>query len=486
MNVRIRCISITVFLVVVGLGLRGYHYGRNPSVWCDENGVMMNAMQKGYLALCGRLSIYTAAPPLFMWMEKASNQLFGDSPYSFRLPPFVASLLALVLLAWVAHRCLPPAAIPWAVFLFAVSDKLLWHACEAKPYSLDVLCATLLLVVYLLYRQRPVYQQCLAFLVVTPFVIFGCFPGGFLMGGVLCAMLLQVWRGRRLQDWAALGALSLVVAVCFLGMMVGPVRNQRADIEIIADTWYFAFPDYTRPWLLPWWTVCKLFDVPRYCMTPTGGFLLPIIITGGVWVWHKDRSLLALFTVPLGLALAAAFMKNYPFGYARVEAYGAPALILLTAVGFWVVWNYLRSRMATVTAWPSLYGHRRTLQIGCVLLTLLMLYPGVLTAWRVVHFWDRNDSDKATAYVLAHCRPDDGVQYSMWEYEYYFRQHRTLVEHAHEASVPRVWLISASLNGQDLDSALRNWPASQWHVEQVVSDFRHIKIFLLARARPSV
>jgi hypothetical protein len=45
------------------------------------------------------------------------------------------ALLALV------RRVLSPAAVPWAVFLAACSDQVLWHTCEAKPYAVDVLVA---------------------------------------------------------------------------------------------------------------------------------------------------------------------------------------------------------------------------------------------------------------------------------------------------------------------------------------------------------
>src|SRR5437762_13901671 len=92
----------TTSLVMLGLGLRLYHYVRNPSMWHDEAALVLNVLHKGFLDLLGPLSFAEAAPPAFLWIEKAVTLLLGDSTYALRLIPFLASCATLLLLVPIA------------------------------------------------------------------------------------------------------------------------------------------------------------------------------------------------------------------------------------------------------------------------------------------------------------------------------------------------------------------------------------------------
>src|SRR5262249_10591781 len=152
--------------------LRTFSYLRNPSVWHDEAALVLNVLGQGFADLLGPLFYAEAAPPLFLWAERAVVLLLGDSTYALRLLPFLASCAALLLLVPVARALLRPAAVPWAVLLFAFNDHLLWHATEAKPYSLDVLVATALLALWCRTRGWSLERQLLLYAVLAPAVIF--------------------------------------------------------------------------------------------------------------------------------------------------------------------------------------------------------------------------------------------------------------------------------------------------------------------------
>src|SRR5688572_7392603 len=92
--------------LALGLGLRCYHYLRNPSVWHDEAALMLNVLDKGYAELLGPLQFSEAAPPLFLWLEKAVSLVLGDGTLALRLVPFLASCASLAGLAWVAKKAL--------------------------------------------------------------------------------------------------------------------------------------------------------------------------------------------------------------------------------------------------------------------------------------------------------------------------------------------------------------------------------------------
>src|SRR5437764_7800809 len=124
------------WLVALGCGLRLFHYLRDPSVWHDEAALIVNVLRHDFWQLLGPLQWNEAAPPLFLWLERAIVLLLGDSTFALRLLPMLAGCAALILLAATAKRVLPPRGAFWSVLLFAVSDRLLWYACEATPYSL--------------------------------------------------------------------------------------------------------------------------------------------------------------------------------------------------------------------------------------------------------------------------------------------------------------------------------------------------------------
>src|SRR5262245_3930979 len=107
----------TECLVALGLALRLYHYLRNPSVWHDEAMLILNVLAKSFGELLGPLDFVQAAPPLFLWAEKAVLLTLGESTYALRLVPFLAGCAALLLVVPVARRILHPRAVPWAVLL---------------------------------------------------------------------------------------------------------------------------------------------------------------------------------------------------------------------------------------------------------------------------------------------------------------------------------------------------------------------------------
>src|SRR5205823_10849940 len=93
----------TGLLVTLGLALRLYHYLRDPSMWHDEAALVLNVLGKSFTGLLGPLFFAEAAPPLFLWVEKAVALLLGDGTFALRLVPFLASCAALVGVVGVAR-----------------------------------------------------------------------------------------------------------------------------------------------------------------------------------------------------------------------------------------------------------------------------------------------------------------------------------------------------------------------------------------------
>jgi hypothetical protein len=394
----------TWVLVALGLGLRLFHYLRDPSVWHDEAALIVNVLGKGFRELLGPLFLGEAGPPLFLWLERVMFLLGGDSTYVLRLLPFLASCLALILMVPVARRFLRPDAVPWAILLVACSDKLLWHGCEAKPYAIDVLCATGLLAIYAWTSAWSLGRRLILDTLLAPILIFIAYPGCFLCGGLLLALFPAVCRQKRTTIWAGYGMLVLATAISFALLALGPARAQRCGP--MESCWLRQFPDWENPWTVPGWTLFSTLDMVRYCLGPGGHGLALIVLIGAMAIWRRgQRALATLLCVPIVLALLAALAGAYPYGGARVEVFALPALAILAGAGLLPMWTWLRARCRPAS---------------CAL-PILFLAPLDWSLYGLAFPWPRADCEGAAQFVLSHRQEGEAITANHWEYLYYFR-----------------------------------------------------------------
>jgi hypothetical protein len=471
----LRRIPWTGCLVVLGFSLRLYHYLRNPSMWHDEAALVLNVLGKNFTELLGPLFFSEAAPPLFLWIEKAATILGGDGTYALRLVPLIASCGSLLLLTALARRVLHPEAVPWAVLLFACSDHLLWHACEAKPYAVDVLVATALPLLYYLTGAWPFRRQVVLFGLLAPVVIWSVYPGCFLYGGLLVALFPRVWHcpEKRLSY----GLLILAVMVPFILLLAGPIHAQRCTA--MTQCWEGSFPPWDKPWRVSLWVVVSSLEVCRYCCEPIGQILALPAAFGAYSLWRRRRrALLTMVLVPILLALLASCIGAYPFAGARVLVYATPALVLLSAEGAAALLAWLTARSAARgpgLAWAGLV----------VLVVCLLASPGHAVV-RIVIPWPRADCDLAATYVLDHRRPDEPVAGNHWEYAYYFRHLSsafTLLEGAPHPFGDRLWVVATSGELADRLEIVEHLPPGDWQTLER-HDFRRASAFRLIR-RPA-
>jgi hypothetical protein len=413
---------VLLLVVLLGLGMRAYHYLRDPAMWHDEAAAVVNVLEKNWGELLGPLYWAEAAPPLFLWIERAVVLTLGDSTYALRLVPFLASCLTVVFFAWVAWRVLPPVPALVAAALVAVSDRLLWHACEAKPYAIDAFLAVGFLALHQAGRSWRLEWLLLVQLILAPFVLWLSYPGAFLIGASLVVLLPEVFASRRWSAWLLYGAWTLAVFGAFLALLVGPARAQRCGP--MEACWLNHFPPVGNPWMVPVWTVASTMEVVRYCFLPLGTGLTLLAVVGGIaWMRAGRGALVVLCALPLGLALVASFLRQYPFGASRLEVFAAPGLALLIGAGLLPTWEWLAARQRWAPAAVAI------LLLACV----------GTTAFRVAVPWYRPDSGHAAGHVLAHLEGGDVVFGNKWEHLYYFRDlgHRfTLVEHRDERPQP--------------------------------------------------
>jgi len=441
-------------LVIFGLALRLYHYLRGPSLWHDEAALVINVVQKGFGELLGPLLFSEAAPPLFLWLERAVVLLLGDGVNALRLVPLAASCLGLLLLVPLARHCLAPASVGWAILLFGCSDRLLWHACEAKQYSVEACLAVAQLVLYFQTAAWPLARRLVLFAFLAPATLWLAYPGCFLYGALLLVYLTEVRKARSPAAWMAYGLLIAAVFGSFAMLVAGPMQAQ-CD-QTIVDCWQGMrqFPDWRRPASVPLWTLQSTFDLVGYVCKPVGKVLAPLAVVGIIALWRRGaRDVLLLLLVPIGLAYVASCFHSYPYGGMRVMVYASPAIVMLVAAG----------------VPPSLDWLKAKRPIAAIALTVLLLVPLARAAYYVVVPWPRANCAAAADYVTLARLPSDPVVSNHWEYVYYFRglgaAHLPMETHA-PLTEGRVWVVVTGATPAERKPCLDLYQAGDWQTRE--------------------
>jgi len=381
---RRRPVWILAAVFVAAAVLRFYALGRE-ALWCDE----------AYTALTSRLPLkdlftrqFTSddAPPLFYLLEKLSISIAGDSEGVLRAVSALAGLLAVGILLWRAYRQ-GGAAHAWSAAYLAVAAYGIFHARQARSYSLLILLALVLILSAreMLGGKRragPLLMTSALLLVLTHNVAV-----------VLVMSSLVLWplgaAGKpRLRSWFLwhLPALAVWALLWILA---------SAQLQVHAQQNF---------WTAHYWETHLLGLAPLYSIgvylpgaLPFGGFsgfatsehvaslwtILSVVLGGVVLLAvlrrrpkhsiaqtplaHRDLLLDAAFLfLPLLALLAASLIFTPVYVLTRTDALAYPAFALLigrglanlpcrAAGGILLFWALL-----SVGTWGPTYGHGKT------------------------------------------------------------------------------------------------------------------------------
>src|SRR5215831_4333387 len=150
---------------IIGLGsvLRIGQYLANRSLWLDEAMLAVNIVYRPVAMLLQPLDYNQGAPLGFLLTEKLLVGTFGDNEYALRLFPLVCGVMALFLFRTVALYYLDSKAVPLALCLFALSDRLIYYSSEVKQYASDVAIALLLSVLTMHVQSRKLHASWMTF-----------------------------------------------------------------------------------------------------------------------------------------------------------------------------------------------------------------------------------------------------------------------------------------------------------------------------------
>lgn len=383
---RYKANSWGINAVIAGTLLRLVLYFLNDSLFRDEARIALNIAGRSFLELLKPLDYFQAAPVPYLWLLRLSYVLGGGSEFSLRLPSLLAGLLSLVLFYLLSLRVLKKSyGMNASVWVFAVAYNLVLYSCLVKQYGLDVLAATAIIYFSypLLQKTEPRAGDMFRLGLFSAVIIWFSYPAIFIIGGVGLALLLNFRRGYALPV-----SLFLVVFLpsflCLYLYGLPKYPDQRV---------YALWVDSFAPHSLGRWYGAALLEPVDAIMGRIRCLqyvILALCLAGAASLaGRKDKVLFPLLIFPLVLALAASFLRKYPFSD-RMLLFSAPGAVLLFGYGVEV----LRGRI----------GNKWT----AGLLTACLLLPYSLVS-AFSFFKPCGGVKEALAYVKEHKAPGEVV-----------------------------------------------------------------------------
>ncbi len=392
-RVRRTCLHLILIAIALGAAGRIRQYSVRASYWNDEAAVVMNLMTRGWHQLTERLDYVQAAPPLFLWAERAVYRLLGPSEFALRALPLCFSLLALPLFARLAWRNLPPTAAVWAVAWFALFRFAIQGGCDVKQYSGDELISIVLLLLVFGGGGPDVRTRHVAMLSIAAAVlVWFSFPVVFLYGGIMAVLAPACLRNRSAAAaWIGGGVVFGISFLTLYHLVLAHTGNPA-----LTDFWRQSFPDFSRGFHVVGWTLANLYGLFGYPFDGLGALVVILAIVGAATLINSGRRQL-LLTLPAALLLAfvAAAMQRYPFpGRDRLGRYLIPLVLIVLGAGAEVQVAMPRARFAHL--WWLVPLPLLGLQIGQFAKN--MLHPEVYSTMRPV-----------VDYVKAHRQVDEAI-----------------------------------------------------------------------------
>jgi hypothetical protein len=328
---------LSIALVVLGAALRLVQYTAGGGQWLDEVAVSRNILERSsWQLLTEPLAWDQSAPKGFLVVEKVAAALLGNEDWSLRLFPFLGSILALVAFWRLAERVLTGFGPPVAVALLATAGALVTYSGHVKQYSTDVAMCVLILwaSVDLVERgatPRRLWTAALAGVLGVWFLQ----PAVLLLAAVGLVLVVWWWRtaDRSPHVWGVLLAWGLSSALATWAGLAAVTPATRRYLHLF---WARSFPpDSLAEAAATLWPISSLVRLFGGGGQASQNWLFPFLYVGlmlvGLWsLWRRRRVIGALLLTPILVAVAAAAVRQYPFGD-RVLLYLLPVFVLAIA-----------------------------------------------------------------------------------------------------------------------------------------------------------
>lgn len=134
--------------LALGIAIRAVDFLNCRSLGLDEARLAVNVAFRSWLGLLRPLDLDQTSPPLFLWGERLAFLILGRSDCGLRLLPVLAGTAAVALTFPLARRFLDDAEAALAALIAIFCPLLITYSNAVKQYSVELLVAVLLLLLF--------------------------------------------------------------------------------------------------------------------------------------------------------------------------------------------------------------------------------------------------------------------------------------------------------------------------------------------------
>ena len=355
--------AITVVALVLRL------IGLNKGLWWDEIFFLIGTLRH---PLGEILTVFTGDTqhPLYSVMARLCLVLFGEEPWSLRLPAVlfgVASVPALYLLA--AKVTSRAEALVAAAFL-AVSYHHIWFSQNARGYTVLAFFA----IVSALFLLEGIRSQkmgpFIAYAVAASLGIYTHITMVFLVAAhfLICAgwLISEARKGKSPVRWQP-ALVGFVLAGVLTAAMYAPIMTQVLH--------FFAHhPSSMKAVSTPKWAVAETLRGLSLGLGTTGVLMgAAVVVLCGLWsYWRESRLVFALFVLPVlvtAMGAVAGRGTMYPRFYFFLIGYG----VLILVRGIFYLPRLIVDRWPGASKGATKHGGRLAGALAGVLAGILLL-----------------------------------------------------------------------------------------------------------------
>jgi len=325
-------------VIMLGLLFRLVPYLENRSLWLDEASISLNIINKSYSELLQPLDMDQGAPPGFLFAEKFSTQIFGESEYALRLFPLLCGLLSVLVFYLLARQTLDKEVLLLGLFLFSVSTTSVYFASEVKQYASDVLISMLLILLTIKQiAKTPDVKNLVLYILAGIVAITFSHPSVFILAGCGTTMIVSSIFNKKYKNLFFYLTASATWLI-FFGLIYFFHFRFLEHNNMLMKYWNEAFMPFppTSVKDLSWFflTSQQVFKNPMgYTI---GGLASFFFILGGIYQWQRSKEVFFIFILPIFFALVASGLHKFPFAE-RLILFLQPVFIIFIISGIYLM-----------------------------------------------------------------------------------------------------------------------------------------------------
>jgi len=459
-------------VILVAVMPRAYHLGQR-SLWLDE--AIAANISRGTLAQTLILTRALHSAPIIHPFILCAVEKAAVSAVSVRLPSLIASLLAVILMLWMAASRLVDREIGvLAALMLSVSASQVRYAQEVREYSLSVLYATVLLYAFLLLAAKRRDRGRLAFfclvLLIAPLIQYGLVLAS--AAALISLLLLGLLNGDIAAVIEEVLISSLFLGLGSLASFLLTLRFQWGE-----KAWYLQGDFPAAGSSIIHFVVSNTRRILSFLLPGRAIALIAVVAIGFLaWRQVKRRQVgpleIAGATSVL-VVLACALLRVYPFGPIRQCLFLAPGVCMLAAAGLIEVKNAC-GRRARIIVFVALVGV--IVGSGALQIRSERPYAEIEDVQSVLSALRSRIAPTDQAYVYSGAVP--AVDFytqgrdTRLVYGDFHRESPTGYLQEIQADVgpatPRLWIIFSHVFGSE-DQTILHDLASDWRIEPIIS-----------------